>query len=286
MADFIRALRGGSPNILLAFDTAQSEGWVKNGRAGRDAQTDTIVRPLGFNCCVTVGAAAFEKVVGMKGAAKYFGRTVMSEVYPVGEGSMSSAVLENELALISNKKIKAFTGMVLELAPEFFWTASSSSTAKHHPPQSNVSGGLVNHVKGVVVIANKICDMFKIVEDQRDAVLSACILHDVVKYSDYKRGILNKQKYTTRTHDYDGAKFVHSIGKKIESESGEEIPLLSTITGCIAWHMGRWTVRNNGHAVKPFPDEYSIPEMIVHVSDCIAAIKDIHWLSLEQSLKA
>lgn len=123
MADFIKALIGPTPNILLVYDTMQSEGWRKNGRAGRDVATDKLLSRLekagvqyeeisivslsdvptnpkasdfkfklpyvqelietySFNVIVPVGAAAFEKITGLKGAAKYFGHALISEVYP------------------------------------------------------------------------------------------------------------------------------------------------------------------------------------------------------------
>jgi len=42
---------------------------------------DELIETYGFNVCIPVGAGAFEKITGRKGAAKYFGKTLISEKY-------------------------------------------------------------------------------------------------------------------------------------------------------------------------------------------------------------
>lgn len=45
-------------------------------------QIKEVLETYSFNLVITVGAGAFEKMAGIKGAAKYFGRTLYSEIYP------------------------------------------------------------------------------------------------------------------------------------------------------------------------------------------------------------
>lgn len=173
--------------------------------------------------------------------------------------------LQPELALIVDKKIKAFAEHVLTQAPAYFWTAPSSSTGKYHPPQSNGEGGLVRHTKAVVYIAEKLCDVYRVTGMRRDCVVAACILHDVLKYG------REKQTHTTKNHDYQGALFVHGLGVKFNVEN----EALSYITCCIAWHMGRWTDMTGRKVTKAFPDGYLVEELIVHLADVMAAQKNV-----------
>ena len=41
-----------------------------------------LIETNAYNCIITIGATAFEKITGLKGASKYFGKTVLSSVYP------------------------------------------------------------------------------------------------------------------------------------------------------------------------------------------------------------
>lgn len=117
----IQARIGDVKKVLIVFDNSQHKDWAKDGKVSqkgiepllkkfidaglsfsevsavcladtqdkpkaseykaKTAYVDEMIETFGFNVCIPVGAAAFEKVTGMKGAAKYFGRTLLSEKY-------------------------------------------------------------------------------------------------------------------------------------------------------------------------------------------------------------
>lgn len=193
---------------------------------------------------------------------------------------------EAELKQIKHPVIKEFAVYVLGKAPQYLPLVPSSSTAKYHPPQSNVEpGGLLNHMAATVEFGLTFGRAFDLHADEQDAVTAACLLHDMLKYSDFERGVEVKQKYTTKTHDYDSAIFVHKAAKMWKEETGKDVPLLSVITGAIAWHMGRWTIRKNpAHTIKKFPEDYSKAEIVVHLADMAAANKNVHMLNVDVSL--
>jgi putative nucleotidyltransferase with HDIG domain len=173
--------------------------------------------------------------------------------------------LQPELNQIADKQIKAFTEHVLGKAPEYFWQVPSSSSGKYHPEQSNGEGGLIRHTRATVYFAVKLCDVYSVTGTMKDCVISACILHDIVKYGE------PKQSHTTKNHDYEGALFV----KKHGEEFGLNTDALTTITSCIAWHMGRWTDMSGRNKSKVFPGEYSTEQMITHLADVISAQKNV-----------
>lgn len=173
--------------------------------------------------------------------------------------------LQPELDLIVDQKIRDFTKHVLEKAPEYFWTVPSSSSGKYHPDQSNGNGGLVRHTKAVVYFAVKICDVYSAIGIEKDCIISACILHDILKYGEVKKS------YTTKNHDYEGAMFVKRIGE----DFGLDQDSLFVIIDSIAWHMGRWTDMTGRIQKRSFPGEYTKPMLITHLADVISAQKNV-----------
>lgn len=117
----IKARIGKNPKVLMVFDNAMSPSWLTDGVVTRSGilpllkkyidagvpfddvsavcladttekpkssdykakaeYVDELIQTYNFNLIITIGAAAFEKIVGMKGAAKYFGKILLSEKY-------------------------------------------------------------------------------------------------------------------------------------------------------------------------------------------------------------
>lgn len=178
-----------------------------------------------------------------------------------------------ELSLIVNDSIRKFTFKMLEMSPSYFWTKPSSSTGKYHPEQCQGIGGLVRHTKSVVYLANELCNTENLEGDERDAVLSACLLHDLCKYG------LPEGKHTTPNHDYVGAFFLKAQATKLGLD---ETPMLKEILGGVAWHYGIWSKRFNGQAVKSYPADYTRVERLVHTADFVASRKELKFGFLEE----
>lgn len=173
--------------------------------------------------------------------------------------------LQPEVQLIADSKIREFIEYLLLKAPSYFWEVPSSSSGKYHPEQSNGEGGLVRHTKAVVYFATKLCDVYSVVGIEKDCILAACILHDIVKYGEVR------QSHTTKNHDYEGAMFVMRHGQDV----GLDKESLAVIAGCVAWHMGRWTDMTGRNKAQSFPDDYTKPQMIIHLADVISAQKNV-----------
>lgn len=163
----------------------------------------------------------------------------------------------DELKLIKNNEIRDFVYHCLEQAPVYFWTNPSSSGGKYHNATNNGDGGLVRHSRATAMFGADFARMYSMSQADTDAVVAACILHDLCKYG------LPGGKYTTPDHCYTSAKYVNGLAQQYE----KAIPMLKEILGGIAWHNGQWTKRLNGQTVKNFPTEYSKIEEIVHMAD-------------------
>ena len=172
------------------------------------------------------------------------------------EGKLKYDVLTGELAAINDSDIQDWTRRTLINAPEYFWTAPASSTGKYHPICCNTKGGLIIHTKRVVWLANRICISWGICAQNRDIVLSACILHDSAKapsygssFSEYENHPLNVRKLFAK----------------------EESSFIEDIDSCIRFHMGKWSPRS---IAKPM-EEYSLNELAVYTADFLATQKEL-----------
>lgn len=183
--------------------------------------------------------------------------------------------LTNEVSLIQDEGIRSFTQYVLDRAPNYFWTVPSSSTGKYHPRQSNGIGGLIRHVRSMVYFAGILCRAYSVEGKEKDIVISACILHDLLKYGD------PMQKHTTKTHDKEGADYVFKLGVSYCTEVEQPVVTKQTVLDickAIAYHMGQWTSDNRK---KMFPEEYTRTELIVHLADMVSAGNQVNLDFLE-----
>ena len=186
--------------------------------------------------------------------------------------SRAEDLLGNELRQIEDDNIREFTKSALDKAPAYFWLVPSSSTGKYHPAQSNGTGGLVRHTRSATYFAGILCRAYNLEGREKDIVISSVILHDIVKYG------LVMEKYTTKTHDRDGAGFLAKLAIDFEGIAKKDV---SEICNAVAYHTGRWTSHNRA---KKFPEEYATAELIVHLADMCSAGKEVNLEFLQENL--
>jgi len=176
-------------------------------------------------------------------------------------------VFEKELELIKDSYIREFTKESLNNTSDYFFIAQASSTGKYHPTCTIKKGGLIVHVKRVIYLANRLCTGLGIEGIDKDIILSACILHDIAKtpsndsrftYADYENHPINAVKYL--------ANYKHPEDKQLEYAD-----FYIKLNGCIQYHMGLWTPKEIKKDIK----NYSLLELVVYISDYIAATKDL-----------
>lgn len=182
---------------------------------------------------------------------------------------------EQELSTISNPEIKEFTAIMLEQAPTYFATHPSSSSGKYHPEQSRGHGGLLRHTRAVAYLAAELCNSEDITGDDRDAIISASLLHDICKYG------IPESKHTVSNHDYIGAFFINAQANKLGLH---DTPKIKDILSAVANHYGRWTKRGQGspQPLKKYPEEFAVIDRIVHQADFISSRKPLRFDFLEE----
>jgi len=174
-------------------------------------------------------------------------------------------IYKKELGLIFNLEIKEFTRLCLIAAPDYiFYDAPSSSSGKYHSVDELSGNGCVIHTKRVFYVANELCRGIGC-ENNKDAVLSSCIIHDLVKQGFKKTG------HTQRNHPDLAAQLVDKVQEAtfILSEA-----MHSMIKNCVGYHYGIWST---GKWKKDLND-YTPEELCVYVSDYLASKKELHNL--------
>ncbi len=170
---------------------------------------------------------------------------------------------KEELAVIVNKNIKEFTKLCLASAPDYFFTdCPASSTGKYHPLNELSWDGTIIHTKKVFNIAYTLSRGLGI-EENRDAILSACIIHDLLKKG--KKGSLWVQK----NHPQLAAELVDTIQKDTQLLTDEEHEI---IRGSVFYHYGPWTTK----AVSKPMNEYTLEELCVYISDYVGSKRFLH----------
>jgi len=161
-------------------------------------------------------------------------------------------LLIQEAQKIQDEDIKSRTIMLLDEAPEDFWKNPSSSSGKYHPSDEQGVGGLAIHTLRVVRIAWYLLEAHNPVQEVKDIILAACLLHDIRRYGPKT----NPSHHSVNRHPDLAADLIQ---KRFDHSADE-------ISGCVRTHMGRWS-----RGEKP----QTFEEWLVHEADNIASKLDL-----------
>lgn len=168
---------------------------------------------------------------------------------------------KEELAFIFNNRVKEFTKLCLATAPNYiFEDCPASSTAKHHPIGECSWDGTILHTKKVARLAYSLSRALDI-EEKRDLLVAAAIIHDLVK-----RGWEEGHPWTKKDHPQLAAELVDRVQQDTQLLDTDEY---ETIRGCVFYHYGPWTISN---FKKPMSD-FSLSELAVYLADYVASKK-------------
>lgn len=170
---------------------------------------------------------------------------------------------EKELELIFDKSIREFTRLCIIFSPDYiFYDCPASSTGKYHPLDEICALGTIIHTKRVFTVAYELCRGLAC-EDNRDAILSACLIHDLRKQG------LTKTNHTAKNHPELAAKLVEEVQADTQLLNTDAYNIIRNSVG---YHYGPWS---SGAWVKPL-SEYTPEELCVYLSDYIASKKVTH----------
>ena len=170
---------------------------------------------------------------------------------------------QDELDLIFDVRIKEFTKICVMVAPDYFFTqCPASSSGKYHPLDELSWDGCIIHTKRVVTIAYDLCRGLAC-ETNRDAIIAACIIHDLRKQG------LERSGHTVKHHPDLAAKLVEEVQRDTRILHDVTYQM---IRSCVGLHYGLWSE----YKWKKSLVEYTPEEMCVYLSDYIASKKTIN----------
>ena len=161
-------------------------------------------------------------------------------------------LLAFEIAQIDDIDIRDFVNETLEVVEPCHAWKPASSTGKYHPKFASGEGGLIRHIK---VVTRNIIEFIRAtpaVENEKDELIAAAILHDMWKYP--------------KDRDHEFTAFDHpALGGDYCKSHGQE-----TIGRLIAAHQGIWVTSKvlPGH-VNEAPKKFD--EWLLHYADLLAS---------------
>lgn len=169
-------------------------------------------------------------------------------------------MFKDELELIFDPKVREFTRLCVIFSPDYvFEDCPASSTGKYHPIDEICPLGTIIHTKRVFTIAYELCRGLGC-EENRDLILSACILHDLCKQGWKKTG------HTQRNHPALAAELVDRVQNETQLLDDKSYNIIRC---CVGYHYGLWS---SNPWKKPL-SEYTPEELCVYLSDYVASKK-------------
>lgn len=191
----------------------------------------------------------------------------------------TSDIYKEQIALISNPFLRQAVVDTLNEAPECIQVIPASSSGKYHSEgdcmtgyvdESGVThtGGLVNHTKSVVAIANELFRAFDYDDEDKDCILAACIVHDCMKPD------LTAEHRTRFDHPLLASDLFKKNAEKYCDKDVRMDSMIRTICNAIESHMGKFNTSIREDIVLPIP--VSAIERFVHLCDYIASRRFIN----------
>lgn len=199
-----------------------------------------------------------------------------------------ASVFLKEIETIESSEIRTFTREILmHCTPDYFWEMPASTSGKYHNPDESADGTLARkHVKRVFNLAK--CIMASLgwfshtgdrLKDERkydhDVILSACLLHDILRCGFAGRERKKGGKVgTDALHPY----YVREVAKwhKIGETRVYNYEFFDDIMKAVEGHYGYWSsVQASANL-----ENAQSREFIVCMADYIASRKTSEWLDV------
>lgn len=125
---------------------------------------------------------------------------------------------------IRSDDVKTFVTAWLECMPKYIFHAPASSSGKYHPASELGEGGLKRHLLNVTEVAIMLCEMYDIQNNEKDCVIAAAMLHDMLKsgwqgdYDKNKHTDFNHPRLCGRSNNADNKTFYSGRKKKAHSQ--------------------------------------------------------------------
>lgn len=173
-----------------------------------------------------------------------------------------------EINLIQDETIAGFVRSLLVRA-SLFWDVPSSISPKYNPPDEHDSHGLILHTKRVVRTVGILAESHGFVQEDKDLLYAAAILHDLTKI--IQENPDEEPRFDTM-YPYTLDKFIRFVREDDQTYASEnqsstlfiDEDKAFSIMRLVRCHLGPWS---------PIPETMPIStmEMVLHCADHIAS---------------
>ena len=178
---------------------------------------------------------------------------------------MKCEIFNQELELISDKRLKDNAIIILNNLPDYFYTIQAASTGKYHPKYALGDKGLVRHTKAAVSIAHSLFDIYKFDDHTKDIIIISLLVHDGLKH-----GFIY-DKYSKFEHPILIKELLNNIKKDLTLKDSE----IEEISNNVSSHMGKFNTNDYSDVILPIPK--TVTEKFIHMCDFLASRKQIHF---------
>lgn len=168
---------------------------------------------------------------------------------------------KNEIDWISTPERREYAKVLIENAPDYFFSVPASSSGKYHPPFDLGNGGLIRHTRCVAYFAKALCVAQMEDIDTTDMAIISAIAHDIQKQGD------GRVSHTVTEHPILAAKYMQEMRAHVPNAFTDE--QFDDMLSAVRAHMGQW----GGKDGLPVPKTHF--DFIVHDADYIASRKEI-----------
>ena len=142
-------------------------------------------------------------------------------------------LFSNELSWMRDDRIREFTAVIIENAPEYFFSVPASSSGKYHPPFDLGEGGLVRHTRCVAYFAKCMAESMMFSAHDTDLVILGAIAHDIKKQGD------GAGRHTVTEHPILASKYIRETYYACTEQpfTPED---LDKVCNAVESHMGIW----------------------------------------------
>ena len=178
---------------------------------------------------------------------------------------MKYKVLENEINLINDDRLKENVKIILNNLPDYFYKIQAASSGKYHPTYALGDGGLIRHTKAAVNFATSLFNIYKLDSHTKDIIIICLLIHDGLKKG------FEEEKYTRFDHPLLIGELLNKIKKELTLTEEE----IKEISDNVSSHMGKWNTNNYSDVILPLP--ITLTQKLVHMCDYLASRKQIQF---------
>lgn len=163
--------------------------------------------------------------------------------------------IEQEIKKIRNGDLKRFMNSAIDRFPDYFWEIPASNE-KYHPPDERKKGGLVLHVRRLIVMIDHMARYYSLNYWEKDVLIAAAILHDA-----FSRGL--PPNISNGSDELHPIYAVQQFPFNADADRYIDKKIYDEIMECVISHSGPYSVHPLLNSNKKLPSIFQLADYLV-----------------------